>query len=91
MSQELKTLELARIYESQGYYKDAFEIYSFLNIKTSSDEIKAGLKRMEKRLENKGQKTYSKENLFRLFEKWMILMVLEHRLDNLKKIKLHQV
>jgi len=27
MSQELKTLELARIYESQGYYKDAFEIY----------------------------------------------------------------
>ncbi|MBW2655191.1 MAG: hypothetical protein JRC91_09750 [Deltaproteobacteria bacterium] len=91
MSQELKTLELARIYESQGYYKDAFEIYSFLNIKTSSDEIKAGLKRMEKRLENKGQKMYSKENLFRLFEKWMILMVLEHRLDNLKKIKLHQV
>jgi len=91
MSQELKTLELARIYESQGYYKDAFEIYSFLNIKTSSDEIKAGLKRMEKRLENKGQKTYSKENLFRLFEKWMILMVLEHRLNNLKKIKLHQV
>jgi len=46
---------------------------------------------MEKRLENKGQKMYSKENLFRLFEKWMILMVLEHRLDNLKKIKLHQV
>ncbi|HGY10893.1 MAG TPA: hypothetical protein ENK36_00830 [Desulfobacterales bacterium] len=91
MSQELKTLELARIHESQGYYKDAFEIYSFLNIKTSSDEIKAGLKRMEKRLENKGQKMYSKENLFRLFEKWMILMVLEHRLDNLKKIKLHQV
>ncbi|WP_299982595.1 hypothetical protein [Desulfobacula sp.] len=87
MSQELKTLELAKIYESQGYYKDAFEIYSFLDTKETSNEIKAGLKRMEKRMEDKGRKIHSEENISRLFEKWLMLMDLKQRLDNFKKIK----
>lgn len=87
MTQELKTLELARIYESQGYNKDAFEIYSFLDTKETSNEIKAGLKRMEKRMEDKEQEMQSEENISRLLKKWMTLMVLEQRLNHLKKIK----
>ncbi|MBU8849454.1 MAG: hypothetical protein KOO64_07900 [Desulfobacterales bacterium] len=87
MSQDIKTLELARIYESQGYYKDAFEAYSFLDANQTSNEIKAGLKRMEKRMENEGQKALPEENISRLFEKWLMLVILKQRLENFKKIK----
>lgn len=51
MSDEIKTLELARIYEAQGYVKDALDIYSFLHAQTPSKEIQAGLNRMRTRLE----------------------------------------
>ncbi|MBC2705863.1 hypothetical protein [Desulfobacula sp.] len=87
MSQELKTLEFAKIYESQGYYKDAFEIYLFLDAKETSNEIKAGLNRMEKRMEEEGQEIHSEENISGLFEKWLMLLVLKQRLDTFKKIK----
>lgn len=50
MTYEIKTLELARIYESQGYVEDALKIYSSLCSQTPSDEIKAGLNRMRIRL-----------------------------------------
>lgn len=87
MTYELKTFELAKIFESQGYYEDAFEIYSFLDAKESSFEIKAGLERMEKKMDGRGQKAYPEENISRLFEKWLMLMLLKQRLDNFKKIK----
>lgn len=95
MSKDMQTLELARIYERQGYYKEAFGIYSFLSMQetdkqASSAEIAAGLKRMEKKMENEGhevQGAYPEENISRLCEKWLRLMILKHRLDNFKKIK----
>lgn len=87
MSQDIKTIELARIYESQKYYEDAFEIYSFLDNRETSSEIKAGLKRMKKWIGNKGQGSQSEENIFRLFEKWVKLIVLKQQLDKFKKIK----
>ena len=87
MTQDIKTLELAKIYESQGYYEDALEIYSFLNTKQTSNEIKAGLKRMEKSVEDKGQNSLHKDNIPGLFEKWATLMFLKQRLDNFKKTK----
>jgi hypothetical protein len=87
MTLELQTLELARIYEAQGYFKEALKIYSFLNKEKSSNEIKAGLKRMEKKMEDEGQDIFPRENISRLFEKWLMLMVLKQRLDNFKKIK----
>ena len=49
MTQDIKTLELAKTYESQGYYEDALKIYSFLNDQETSTELSAGLKRMEKK------------------------------------------
>ena len=47
----LKTLELARIYESQGHFRDAYDIYSFLDRQSGSPETAAGLARMKSRLE----------------------------------------
>ena len=126
MSQDIQTLELARIYERQGYYKDAFEIYSSLymqetdmqktdmqktdmqgtdtqktdmqgtdtqktDMQETFNEVAAGLKRMEKKMEkkmeNEGQGAHPEENISRLFEKWLGLIVLKQRLDNLKKLK----
>ncbi len=59
MSQEFNTLELARIYESQGYFQDAFEIYQALAAESGKadgqemdPEINAGLHRMESAMQN---------------------------------------
>jgi len=88
MSDELKTLELAKVYENQGYYEDAFEIYLILDAKESSSEIKDGLARMEKRIKDEEEhESLPKENISRLFEKWLNLMVLKQRLDNFTRIR----
>ena len=52
MTQDIKTLELAKLYESQGYYEDALKIYSFLNNQEATNELSAALKRMEKKMED---------------------------------------
>ncbi len=87
MNQELKTLEVAGIYESQGYFEEALEIYSFLDGQETSVEVRAGLQRMRERMEDKGQKSLSEENISRLYQEWLGLMILKQRLDNFKKIK----
>ena len=52
MNQDMKkTVELAKVYENQGYYKEALEIYSFLDKEQTSDVVKEGLKRMGKKME----------------------------------------
>ncbi|MBU1342488.1 MAG: hypothetical protein KKE44_07335 [Proteobacteria bacterium] len=88
MSQDIKTLELAKIYENQGYFKDAFEIYSFLDSSNTSIEIKAGLKRMGKKItQEKDQEILPEKTISRLFEKWLLLIILKQRLANFNKIK----
>ncbi len=59
MSHEFNTLELARIYETQGYFQDAFEMYQALATETGTEdgqemvpEINAGLNRMESAMQN---------------------------------------
>jgi len=84
---ELKTLELAKVYESQGYYKDAADIYSFLHDQDPSNEIKAGIHRMEKQMGNGYPEHFPGKNMARLFEKWMMLMVLKQRLAHFKRIQ----
>jgi len=91
MNQELKTLEVAKIYESQGYFEEALEIYSFLENRQTSDEVTAGLNRMEKRMENKGQGSHPEENISRLYQEWVGLLMLKKRLDNFKKLKLNRL
>ena len=66
MNQPIKTVTLAKIYEDQGYYEEAFDIYSFLktsysnmsdnDIDVSEDrdiEIRAGLNRMKEKMGEK--------------------------------------
>jgi len=87
MNNDIRTLELAKLYERQGYYKDAFETYSYLKDQKTGPEIQAGIKRMAKKMEDAGLQTCSGENIPILFEKWLMLMVLRHRLDNFIKIR----
>ncbi len=85
MSKEIRTLELARLYEHQGYYKEALEMYSHLDGRES--EIQAGINRMNKKMEDAGYYSYSEKKISLLFEKWLMLMVLGHRLNNFIRIK----
>lgn len=87
MNQHIKTSELARVYESQGYTKEAFEIYSFLDAQETSNEIKAGLKRVEKMMGQEKPISQREENISQIFKKWLTLLMLKQRLDNLKKLK----
>ncbi len=88
MTQEIKTIELAKLYESQGHHEEALDIYKTLDEQNSSAEIKAGVKRMEKLIESPGQGGSNPEKkISALFEKWLMLMVLKQRLNNFKKIK----
>ena len=88
MSHDIKTRELAKIYENQGYYKDAYDMYLALDSVNASSDIKAALNRLGNRL---GESTHSptarKEKLAALFEKWVKLLILKQRLINFKKIK----
>ncbi len=87
MTQDIKTLELAKTYESQGYYEDALKVYSFLNDQETTSEISAGIKRMENKMTDDVTGSHSEKNISQLFEKWLKLMILEQRLDHFKRIK----
>ena len=93
MNQDMKTVEFAKVYENQGYYKEALEIYSFLDNEQTSDAVKEGLKRMEKKMgeeisDSDFTQDISKEKKISiLFERWLNLMILKQRLSNSKKIK----
>ena len=49
-SSNLRTLELARIYESQGHFQDAHDIYEYLDSQDSTPETAASLSRLKTRL-----------------------------------------
>ncbi len=87
MKQELKTLEVARIYESQGYFEEALEIYSFLDENESSDEVTDNLKRLGEMIKNQESDNPPEEKLSTLYKEWLNLMILEQRFENFKKIK----
>lgn len=87
MKEELKTIEVARIYESQGYFHEAFEIYAFLDERETSVEVKAGLKRVEHRKNDGQMPIVPDKNISMLCQEWLRLVMIEHRLDTVKKIK----
>jgi len=86
MTQEFFTLELAKLYESQGHYRDAYEIYLGLENEHSSAQVQAGINRMEMKLAMEPE-IGPKEKTAGLLEKWLELIVLKHRLDRFKHIK----
>nr|NJM01161.1 hypothetical protein [Desulfobacula sp.] len=87
MNQDFGSLELAKLYERQGYYKDALETYLCLEDQNTGPEIQAGIKRMAEKIKEAHVQTPPGEKISVLFEKWLMLMVLRHRLDNFIKIR----
>jgi hypothetical protein len=86
MTQDIQTMELAKLYERQGYFKEAFDYYAFLDNREPSNETKAGLHRMEKRMKEKGSSASSANTLSLLVEKWVKVLVLKQRVDTVKKM-----
>jgi len=97
MSQEFNTLELARIYESQGYFQDAFDMYQALSTERGQKDdpargqkINAGLKRMASALENQPMQPLAQNTLEKrigfLWEQWLNLLMLQKRVDLMKPI-----
>ncbi len=114
MGHDIKTLELAKIYETQGYFRTAHKIYVFLDEEKTSSEIRAGLIRCEKRINvDQAVDNHASEDnqlpvddqildtqlvdvstgvsvekkISALLEKWLMLMVLQRRLNTYKKIQ----
>ena len=86
MNQELKTIEVAKIYESQGYFQEALEIYSFLNDTETSVEARSGLKRMEAK-KGDALSCGPERPLSLLCQEWLGLVALEKRLKLFKRIQ----
>ncbi|OGR15511.1 MAG: hypothetical protein A2277_17885 [Desulfobacterales bacterium RIFOXYA12_FULL_46_15] len=87
MIQDIGTFELARLYERQGYYREALDMYLHLDSRETGGEVQAGIRRMAEKVEERGFQTNGEEKISFLFEKWLMLMVLRHRLNNFIKIK----
>lgn len=87
MNRDIKTLELARVYENQGYYQEAFDIYTYLADHQSSREVKSALSRLEGKIKTPVEMLEPEKKISSLLEKWMMLMVLRQRLYNLNRIK----
>lgn len=89
MSPEYDTIELARIYESQGYFQDALDIYARLNREARSQdpEIRAAVSRMEKTLARKTGAHDPEKRAAKRLEQWVRLLVLEKRLHRFKTIR----
>ena len=96
MSQEFNTLELARIYERQGYFQDAFDMYQALSSESlqvddpaRKQKINAGLARMASALEDQAVEpladTPSKKGIDLLFEQWLNLLMLQKRVTLVKQ------
>ena len=89
MSPEYDTIELARIYESQGYFQDALDIYARLNREARSQdpEIRAAVSRMEQTLARKTDAHDPEKRAAKSLEQWIRLLILEKRLHQFKTIQ----
>ena len=87
MNQDIQTIELAKTYEDQGHYKDAYEIYLALDREQSTKETQDGLNRTQSMFENDKKGNQAEKRISALLEKWLKLMVLKQRLRNFERIK----
>ncbi len=102
MEQEINTLELAKLYEKQGYINEAQKMYDVLNNRNPTSEAAAGLKRMTDQLANRNQRDEDhktralnsdsddilpEQKLSADLEKWMRLVLMENRLITAKQLK----
>lgn len=85
MSPEYKTKTLAQVYESQGYFQDALEIYEALDQENGGNDksLKEACERMEAALATPDPK----ERAAHLLEQWLKLLILEKRLGQFEKVR----
>jgi len=78
MEQKYHTLELARLYENQGYYSLALENYSSLLAKDENNvELTKTVQRMKSKIENPDN---AEKRIEKLCEEWISLLILKKRL-----------
>ncbi len=95
MTDEFKTVELARVYESQGWHKEALDIYQYLAAKAEDTALKSDMSqaclRITAALEAapaKNQASGVPENRMEdLLEQWVKLLILKKRLEMFEKIR----
>jgi hypothetical protein len=103
MKQCFNTFELASVYESQGYFQDALEMYQAMEKESQGrdPELNAAVSRMELAIQNQPKEfdkaleqnleqnlsTMPEKRIERLLEQWLMLMVLQKRLNVFKRIK----
>lgn len=78
MEQKYHTLELARLYENQGYYSMAYENYASLLAKDENNvELSKAVQKMKSKMANpvNAEKTIEK-----LCEEWISLLILKKKL-----------
>ena len=87
MNQVINTIELAKLYEGQGYYEDAYEMYAALDRENSTNQTRAGMERMKKKRQPLADDSGPRQKIAQLLERWVKLVVLQHRLSRFSKIK----
>ena len=88
MNQDFNTLELARIYESQGYYQDAFKIYKHLSKTDNGNDVKSGLNRMEKKRFTNGNFSGLEFKVSGLLKDYFSLIGLESKFDTVNRTQI---
>jgi hypothetical protein len=86
MKEDMVTIELAKLFESQGYHQDALDTYRALEAKENGSLVQAGINRMEMKLAM-APDTPADETVKTLLGKWVGLVLLQHRLKQLRQIK----
>ena len=91
MSPEYRTKTLANVYENQGHFQDALDIYRELDQESSGDDagLKAACRRLEAALAASGDETAAgpEDRAAHLLEQWLRLLILEKRLGQFEKIQ----
>lgn len=85
MATDISTETLARLYEKQGYYRDALEQYTAVNRERPSADGEEALQRITRKLEISETETRQREAV-RLAEQWMSLLLLERRLKRVQRM-----
>ena len=89
MNTEFRTLELARLFESQGHYQDALEIYESLAQSDDDPEIAEACERLAALAGDTTEKEVEKESsqaMAERLETWLRLLILKKRLGLYKRI-----
>lgn len=87
MGKNYHTIELARLYENQGYYAMAMEHYSsVLAGDEKNEKLSEAVKRVKLKIEQ-GEKGTAEKKVAILFEQWVKLLMLEKKLKMYRNIQ----